>query len=106
MARAKQSKSEAIRAVLAEMGPAVRNRDVIAKLAGSRVAVSAQMVSTVRARLNASGSNGHRLPGRPPRAAAAQAISLSGLLCAKQLLENTGSIRAAKSALEVLSKLQ
>src|SRR5690242_16572368 len=68
MARKKQSKSDAIRAALAELGPEARNRDVIEKLAGDKVTVSAQMVSTVRKRMGgASGTNGHRKPGRPGR---------------------------------------
>src|SRR5690348_2787521 len=106
VARKKKSKSDAIRAALADLGPEARNRDVIEKLAGEKVSVSAQMVSTVRARMNGSGSNGHRRPGRPGRKAAGGTMSLAALLAAKELVAQSGSIDAAKSILEVLGKLQ
>ncbi|MFO0897996.1 MAG: hypothetical protein U0836_11290 [Pirellulales bacterium] len=106
MARKKQSKSDAIRAALAELGAEARNRDVIEKLAGEKVKVSAQMVSTVRARMNAPSTNGHRKPGRPGRKPALGTVSFAGLLAAKELVAATGSVAEAKSTLEVLGKLQ
>jgi hypothetical protein len=50
LARRKKSKSDAIRAALAELGAEARNRDIIAHLAEKKVKVNAPMVSTVRAR--------------------------------------------------------
>lgn len=105
MARSKQSKSDLIRAALAELGPEARNRDVIAKLAESKVKVSAQMVSTVRARMNGATSNGHRKPGRPSRKAALGTVSVAALLAAKQLVTDAGSVEGAKATLEVLGRL-
>jgi hypothetical protein len=107
MARKKQSKSDAIRAALAELGPEARNRDVIEKLAGDKVTVSAQMVSTVRKRMGgASSTNGHRKPGRPGRKPAVGTVSLSALLAAKELVAQSGSVEGAKATLEALGRLQ
>ena len=106
MARKKQSKSDAIRAAVAELGREARNRDVIEKLAGKKVTVSAQMVSTVRARMNGASTNGHRKPGRPRRKAVAGTVSLAGLLAAKELVAQSGSVEGAKATLEVLGRVQ
>lgn len=106
MARKKQSKSDLIRTALADLGPEARNRDIIGKLAESKVKVSAQMVSTVRARMNGATSNGHAKPGRPGRKPAPQTVSLAALLSAKQLVADAGSVEAAKSTLQALARLQ
>lgn len=108
MARRKQSKSERIRAALTELGPEARNRDIIEKLAGENVKVSAQMVSTVRKRASgavAGASNGARRPGRPRKGAPAGSISLTALLNAKQLVAETGSLEAARQTLDALAQL-
>ncbi len=106
MARKKKSKSDAIRAAVAELGPEARNRDIIEKLAGQKIKVSAQMVSTVRARMNGASTSGHRKPGRPSRKAASGAVTVAALLAAKELVAASGSVTEAKSTLEVLGRLQ
>lgn len=106
MARRKTSKSDHIRAAITELGPDARNRDVIEKLAGDKVTVSAQMVSTVRARMNGAVSNGHPGPGRPGRKPALERVSLAALLAAKELMAQSGSVEGAKATLEVLARLQ
>lgn len=107
MVRKKKSKSDAIRAALADLGPEARNRDVIEKLAGAKVTVSAQMVSTVRKRMGgAPSSNGHRRPGRPSKKSAAGSVTLRALLAAKELVAQSGSVESAKATLEVLGRLQ
>ena len=107
MARRKQSKSDAIRAALTELGAEARNRDLIAHLAAKKVKVSAQMVSTVRARANGklATANGARRPGRPGRKPANGSVSLAALLSAKQLVSDAGSVDAAKQTLDALSQL-
>lgn len=107
MARRKQSKSYAIRAALTELGAEARNRDVIEKLAGRKITVSAQMVSTVRARASGklASTKGARGPGRPARKPANGSVSLAALLSAKQLVSQAGSVEAAKQVLAALSQL-
>jgi len=104
MARSKSTKSELIRQTIAELGPDARNRDVIEKLAGEKVTVSAQMVSTVRARMN-SATPGAKRPGRPGRLPASQTVSLAALLNAKALVAETGSVEAARQTLDALAQL-
>jgi hypothetical protein len=105
MARKKKNKSEAIRAALAKLGSEARNRDVIAHLGAKKITVSAQMVSTVRARTIGKPSSGARRPGRPGRKPAAERISIGALLTAKQLVGEAGSVEAAKQTLAALGKL-
>ncbi len=107
MARRKKSKSDAIRAALTDLGAEARNRDIIAHLAAKKVKVSAQMVSTVRARANGAvgSSNGARRPGRTGRKPANGGVSLAALLTAKQLVSEAGSVEAAKQMLDTLAKL-
>jgi hypothetical protein len=107
MARSKTTKSELIRQTITELGADARNRDVIEKLAGDKVTVSAQMVSTVRARMNSGSSSakGPGRPGRPARQGASQSISLSALLNAKKLVAEAGSVEAARQTLDALAQL-
>ena len=107
MARSKTTKSELIRQTIAELGDDARNRDVIEKLAGDKVTVSAQMVSTVRARMTSgkAGGKGPGRPGRPGRLAGSQSISLAALLNAKALVAETGSVEAARQTLDALAQL-
>ncbi len=108
MARRKQSKSDRIRAALTELGPEARNRDIIEKLAGEKLKVSAQMVSTVRKRATgmvAASRNGARRPGRPRKVQSVGGLSLRALLNAKQLVAETGSLAAARQTLDALAKL-
>lgn len=105
MARRKTSKSDHIRAALAELGPEARNRDVIEKLAGAKISVSAQMVSTVRARVGAAAtSNGSKHSGRPKRRSS-ETMSLAALLSAKRLVMDSGSVEGAKQTLAALALL-
>ena len=107
MARRKRSQSDLIRATFAELGANARNRDVIDKLAEQRVKVSAQMVSVVRKRMDAGvGVSGQRGPGRPRRASSNGMLSLTGLLAAKALVVQSGSVEAARSTLEALGRLR
>ena len=103
MAREKTNKSEAIRAALTELGSDARNRDIIAHLADKKIKVSAQMVSTVRAR--AEGAMSVARVGRPGRKAASNGLSISALLTAKKLVNEAGSIEAAKQTLQTLAEL-
>jgi hypothetical protein len=107
MARPKTSKSDLIRQTLADLGPEARNRDVIEKLAADKVTVSAQMVSTVRARMSGPGASkaAAKLPGRPGRRPAPQSVSLAALLNAKKLVTETGSVEAARQTLDALAQL-
>jgi hypothetical protein len=106
MARLKTSKSDLIRKTLGELGPEARNRDVIEKLAGDKITVSAQMVSTVRARMGgATKAAGVRRPGRPGRRPAPESVSLSALINAKRLVAETGSLEAARQTLDALAQL-
>lgn len=105
MARPKKSKSDHIRTALADLGPAARNRDVIEKLAGEGVTVSAQMVSTVRARANGSMAAARQQLGRPRKSPVNGTVSLAALLSAKQLVADSGSVEAAKEALGALALL-
>ena len=107
MARKKTSKSDHIRKALEELGPAARNRDIIEKLAGEKITVSAQMVSTVRARAGSKSAsrNGAKKPGRPRKSVGNGSVSLAALLTAKQLVADSGSLEAAKATLQVLGQL-
>ncbi len=107
MPRKKKSKSDLIRAALVELGPEARNRDIIEKLAGDKVTVSAQMVSTVRARVNGGSrpTNGAKRPGRPGRRPASTSVSFAALLNAKRLVAEAGSVEAAQQTLAALAQL-
>jgi transposase len=98
------SKAEQIRQVAAGMGGKVRPRDVIAKLAEQGVTVSSAQVSTV---LRAMGMK-RRRRGRSPAAAVesvASTLTLDSLLAAKRLVNQLGSVEAAKTAVDALAKL-
>jgi hypothetical protein len=108
MARRKQNKSELIRQALADLGPEARNRDVITLLRAKRVKVSAQMVSTVRSRASGTAAAKGRRPkrkGRRGRRVAAESVSLPALLEARKLVNEAGSVEAAREALATLARL-
>lgn len=97
------TKAEQIRQVAKSMGGKVRPRDVTAKLAEQGVTVSSAQVSTVLAAMGMK----RRKPGR--RAAVtervASTLTLDSLLAAKKLVTQLGSVEAAKTAVDALSKL-
>jgi|SRR5215469_6731606 len=98
------SKSEQIRQVARSMGRKVRPRDVIARLAEQGVAVSSPQVSTVLAGMGMK----RRRRGRRATAVVEQVTStltLDSLLAAKRLVNQLGSVEAAKTAVDALAKL-
>jgi arginine repressor len=88
------------------MGGRVRPRDVIAQLAQQGVTVSSAQVSTVLASMGMK----RRRRGRRPAAAAVvesvtSTLTLDSLLAAKRLVNQLGSVEAAKTAVDALAKL-
>jgi hypothetical protein len=98
------TKAEQIRQAARSLGRKVRPRDVIAKLAEQGVSVSSAQVSAV---LSASGMKRRRRSGR--RAAAVEMVTstltLESLLAAKRLVNQLGSVAAAKTAVDALARL-
>jgi len=102
MGRKRINKAERIRAAFESMGLETRPRDIIAALKSERVSVSSAQVSNIRARMSAVGSVPKRSkPG--PRGNAE--LSLAGLQAAKALLDEAGSLEAARQTLAALAKL-
>jgi hypothetical protein len=99
------SKAEQIRQVAKGMGGRVRPRDVIAQLAQQGVTVSSAQVSTVLASMGMK----RRRRGRRPAAAVVESVTstltLDSLLAAKRLVNQLGSVEAAKTAVDALAKL-
>ncbi|HEV3343250.1 MAG TPA: hypothetical protein VG125_22955 [Pirellulales bacterium] len=98
------SKAEQIRQVAKSMGGRVRPRDVIAQLSQQGVAVSSAQVSTVLAGMGMK----RRRRGRRPAAvveSVASTLTLDSLLAAKRLVNQLGSVEAAKTAVDALAKL-
>lgn len=98
------SKAEQIRQVAKSLGGKVRPRDVIARLAEQGVEVSSAQVSTVLA------SMGMKRRGRRGRRPAvvetvASTLTLESLMAAKKLVNQLGSLEAAKTAVDALAKL-
>lgn len=97
------SKAASIRQVAQSMGKRVRPRDVIAKLAEQGIQASSAQVSQV---LKGMGMKRRR---RGRRAAVtdvvASTLTLDSLLAAKKLVNQLGSVEAAKSAVDALAKL-
>jgi hypothetical protein len=87
------------------MGGRVRPRDVIAQLAQQGVTVSSAQVSTVLASMGMK----RRRRGRRPAAAVVESVTstltLDSLLAAKRLVNQLGSVEAAKTAVDALAKL-
>lgn len=98
------SKSESIRQIGREIGPSVRPRDVISRLAKQGITVSSAQVSTV---LAADAKNRRRQPGRRAAVAATvvSTLTLDSLLAAKKLVNQVGSVEAAKTAVDALARL-
>jgi hypothetical protein len=98
------SKSEQIRQVAREMGSIVRPRDVIQTLEQRGVTVTSGQVSTVLASM---GKKRRGRRGRRPAAVVtvASTLSLDSLLAAKRLVNQLGSVEAAKTAVDALAKL-
>lgn len=106
MPRAKQttglSKAEAIRQTARTLPKPVRPRDVIAALAAQGVSVSSAQVSTV---LSAAGMKRRRRGRRPKVEVVQSTLTLDSLLAAKKLVNQLGSVEAAKTAVDALAKL-
>lgn len=98
MGRKRTNKSEKIRAAFESLGFDTRNRDLVAALKSQRVSVSPAQVANVRARMSAA-------PSVAKRGAGSDRLSLPALLSAKRLLDEAGSLEAARAALATLAKL-
>lgn len=94
------NKSEEIRNVFKAKGPDFRPKDLIAHLAGKGIEVSPAQVSNVKAALYR--GTGVRRRGRP----SSNAMSVGALQQAKALVDQVGSVTAAKQALDVLETLR
>jgi hypothetical protein len=97
------SKAEQIRQVAKSMGGKVRPRDVVAKLGEQGVTVTSAQVSTVLAAMGMK----RRRRGRRPAVVetVASTLTLDSLLAAKKLVNQLGSVDAAKTAVDALAKL-
>ncbi len=100
MGRKRINKAEKIRAAFESMGLDTRPRDIIAALKAERVSVSSAQVSNVRARLSAVSS----VP-KKRKPSSGGGVSLSALHAAKALLDEAGSLDAARQTLAALAKL-
>jgi arginine repressor len=110
------SKAERIRQLAREMGPSVRPRDIVARMAADGTPVASAQVSTV---LSAAGYRRKVSKGRKGRRRAAGAVStnsaaisighgldIQALVAAKALIEKVGGVERAEAAISVLKKLQ
>jgi hypothetical protein len=100
MARKKINKAAKIRETLEKLGNNARNKDVIATLAEQKITVAPAQVSNIRAALIGGASN------RRGKRIGVEKISIASLQSAKKLIDEVGSIEAAKHALDVLGKLR
>lgn len=98
MGRKRVNKSEKIRAALESLGFDAPSRDVVAALKSQRVSVSSTQVANVRARLTSAGGTARRRPS-------GDQVSLPALLAAKKLLQEAGSLEAARQAIAALGRL-
>jgi hypothetical protein len=97
------SKAEQIRQVAKDLGGRIRSRDIIHALAERGVEVSSAQVSAV---LRAMGMKRRRRGGyRLVVKATAETLTLDSLLAAKKLVQQIGSVEAAKMAIDALAKL-
>lgn len=103
------TKAERIRQVAQSMDQPVRPRDVIAALAEEGIAASSAQVSAVLRRM---GMKRRRRGRKPARAGSTRTVasttttlSLENLLAAKKLVNQLGSVEAAKQAVDALVKL-
>jgi hypothetical protein len=100
MARKKINKAAKIRETLEKLGRDARNKDVIATLAEQKITVAPAQVSNIKAALHGGVSNGRG------KRTGVEKISIASLQSAKKLIDEVGSIEAAKHALDVLGKLR
>jgi len=98
------SKAESIRQVAEGMAKPVRPRDVIAKLAEQGIEASSAQVSQVLKAMGMKRRKRHRRPAMVTTTVAST-LSLESLLAAKKLVNQLGSVEAAKSAVDALSKI-
>lgn len=102
------SKADSIRQIAQGMPKPVRPRDVVAALKEQGVSVSPAQVSQV---LKSMGLKRRRRGRRPaamagrPAALTPESLSLENLLAAKKLVNQLGSVEAAKQAVDALAKL-
>jgi hypothetical protein len=99
MAKRKHNKSEAIRQLLASgtTNPA----EIVAALAKKKIKVSPALIANVKAR-----ETQGKKRRKKKKASANGHLDLKTLLQAKGLIEATGSLDAAKKAIEMLGQLQ
>ena len=98
------SKADAIRQVAEGMDKPVRPRDVIAKLSEQGVEASSAQVSQV---LKGMGMKRRKRRGRRAvvHTTVPSTLTLDSLLAAKKLVDQLGSVEAAKTAVDALVKL-
>jgi arginine repressor len=104
------SKAERIRQAAQGMDQPVRPRDVIATLASEGVSVSPAQVSGVLRSMGMRRRGRGRRPAMAgsPRAttrSTSEKLSLENLLAAKRLVNQLGSVEAAKQAVDALARL-
>jgi hypothetical protein len=100
-----ESKAEQIRQIAKGMGGKVRPRDVIAQLAEQGVTVSSAQVSTVLRSMGMKRRPRGRRPAAALVASVASTLTLDSLMAAKRLVNQLGSVEAAKTAVDALAKL-
>jgi hypothetical protein len=95
------NKSQAIREKLSDLGEEARPRDIIAALKSEGVVVSPALVTNVvtRIRRAADQTGDGRVHAR------SASVSLEALIEAKRFVRCTGSLKAARAALEALARL-
>jgi hypothetical protein len=100
------NRSELIRQKKATLGRGARPRDIIASLAEDGVKVSRALVTNVLKRRGTGKKRGRkraRVVAR--RSASREAISMTGLLTAKRMVDEMGSVADAKKALDAFARL-
>ncbi len=106
MAKRKVNKSAAIRETIEKLGGQdAAPKAVVEALAGQGLKVGTGLVSNIKTAMKKKGKKRGRPPGRKP-STNGEAISLHGLIAAKKLVDQLGSVDAAKSAIDALAKLQ
>jgi hypothetical protein len=101
MAKRKMKKTEVIREILSDLGPEVRNKDVIAVLASRRIKVTSAHISNVKAAQNKSKYSTNGLPPRLDHP-----LSFELLRQGKILLDLAKTVEEAKRVLDVLQHLR
>lgn len=98
------NKSQLIRDTFAKLGRRARPRDVIEVLAKDGIHVSRALVTNVLNRDLQSKQRG-RVAGTRRRNSMQATLSVSELLTAKKLVEESGSVDAARQVLDAYSRL-